>query len=341
MKRRLRSCTRSHHHRRRATVLDVQQRGEYVYAALGQGGFRVYDIANIDNKDFSERIVTAPVSPLGQRLYVKTKYAPRSRRRRRSASIRCATRSPENEEQADPPDVRLPLRHRLARKGWSSSATDRRAAHAGVGRCSTATRRTTSSSARRPSTRTACSTGARRITIAGHLRLHPDADAAGRRRRSTIRSEPKVTARARRAATWTIRAASRIQFRYAFVVDKQGLKVLDVTALDRPRPIDGAQCAVQGRAQRLRRRAPTRYVAAGHDGLGIVDIERRRQPALEQMFNAGGTDQRHQRREDRHDERQPVRATWPTATTACRSSSCSRRTTTRTISASARSRRRR
>ena len=56
-------------------MLDVQQRGEYVYAALGEGGFRVYDIANIDNKDFSERIVTAPVSPLGQRLYVKTKYA--------------------------------------------------------------------------------------------------------------------------------------------------------------------------------------------------------------------------------------------------------------------------
>jgi hypothetical protein len=36
---------------------------------------RVYDIANIDNKGFSERITTAPVSPLGQRFYVDTKYA--------------------------------------------------------------------------------------------------------------------------------------------------------------------------------------------------------------------------------------------------------------------------
>ncbi len=42
---------------------------------MGKGGFRVYDIANIDNKDFSERMITAPVSPLGQRFYVKTKYA--------------------------------------------------------------------------------------------------------------------------------------------------------------------------------------------------------------------------------------------------------------------------
>ena len=56
-------------------VLDVQLRGEYLYAALGKGGFRVYDVANIENKGFSERTITAPVSPLGQRFYVKTKYA--------------------------------------------------------------------------------------------------------------------------------------------------------------------------------------------------------------------------------------------------------------------------
>ena len=53
----------------------MQIRGEYLYAAMGKGGFRIYDIANIDNKNFSEKITTAPVSPLGQRFYVKTKYA--------------------------------------------------------------------------------------------------------------------------------------------------------------------------------------------------------------------------------------------------------------------------
>ena len=37
-------------------VLDLQLRGEYLYAAMGNGGFRIYDVANIDNKDFSERI---------------------------------------------------------------------------------------------------------------------------------------------------------------------------------------------------------------------------------------------------------------------------------------------
>ncbi|MHC4954797.1 MAG: hypothetical protein ACYTGZ_13005 [Planctomycetota bacterium] len=53
----------------------VQLRGEYVYTADGPGGLRIFDVAQIDHKGFSERIVTAPVSPLDQRLYVKTKDA--------------------------------------------------------------------------------------------------------------------------------------------------------------------------------------------------------------------------------------------------------------------------
>ena len=55
------------------TVLKVQLRGEYLYAARGKGGMTVYDVQAIDNKGFSEKMQTAPVSPLGQRLYVKSK----------------------------------------------------------------------------------------------------------------------------------------------------------------------------------------------------------------------------------------------------------------------------
>ncbi|MEI7781360.1 MAG: hypothetical protein WCJ18_05475, partial [Planctomycetota bacterium] len=56
-------------------VLQVQTRGEYLYAACGSDGLRVFDIAFIDDKAFSQRITTAPVSPLGQQFYVKTAYA--------------------------------------------------------------------------------------------------------------------------------------------------------------------------------------------------------------------------------------------------------------------------
>lgn len=51
------------------------RRGEYLYAACGTDGLRVFDIAFIDHKGFSQRITTAPVSPLGQQFYVKTTYA--------------------------------------------------------------------------------------------------------------------------------------------------------------------------------------------------------------------------------------------------------------------------
>src|SRR5204863_3751794 len=62
-------------HYKRPKVLQVQARGEYLYAACGEDGLRVFDIAFIDHKGFSERITTAPVSPLGQRFFVRTKYA--------------------------------------------------------------------------------------------------------------------------------------------------------------------------------------------------------------------------------------------------------------------------
>jgi len=56
-------------------ILDLVQRGEYLYTANGPGGFEVFDVANIANKSFSERIVSSPVSPLGQNTTVKTRYA--------------------------------------------------------------------------------------------------------------------------------------------------------------------------------------------------------------------------------------------------------------------------
>src|ERR1019366_4009287 len=87
-------------HHAGSTVLDLQARGEYLYAAMGKGGFRIYDIANIDNKNFSEKITTAPVSPLGQRFYVKTKNATSVGTPSTLAVDPLRTRIPANQEQA-------------------------------------------------------------------------------------------------------------------------------------------------------------------------------------------------------------------------------------------------
>jgi hypothetical protein len=43
----------------------VQMRGEYLYAAEGPRGVRVFDIANVSNKGYSQRVVDAPYSKLG------------------------------------------------------------------------------------------------------------------------------------------------------------------------------------------------------------------------------------------------------------------------------------
>ncbi|MEE8524676.1 MAG: hypothetical protein V3T72_12150, partial [Thermoanaerobaculia bacterium] len=70
-----RQLRHAHHHHGGGDVRSLQLRGEYLYTAKGPGGFEVFDVASIDNKGFSERIVTAPVSPLGQDTHVATRWA--------------------------------------------------------------------------------------------------------------------------------------------------------------------------------------------------------------------------------------------------------------------------
>src|SRR5208282_676275 len=83
---------------RRNEVLSLQARGEYLYAACGDGGLRVFDIAFIDDKAFSERITTAPVSPVGQRFYVPSKYAAEVASPTTVAVDPTRTHRPENKE---------------------------------------------------------------------------------------------------------------------------------------------------------------------------------------------------------------------------------------------------
>src|SRR6185369_10135497 len=67
--------------------------------ANGEDGFEVFDVANIDQKGFSERIVSSPVSPLGQRTYVPTKYATSVALPSTLGIDPARNRLPENEEQ--------------------------------------------------------------------------------------------------------------------------------------------------------------------------------------------------------------------------------------------------
>ena len=50
-------------------------RGEYLYVAEGAGGMRVYDVASIANKGVSQRIISAPFSPLGHDTHIASRNA--------------------------------------------------------------------------------------------------------------------------------------------------------------------------------------------------------------------------------------------------------------------------
>ena len=89
----------------------LQLRGEYMFVAEGKGGFRAYDVASIANKGFSEPIVSAPFSPIGQDMHVSTTNAtcmalPTNQNISVKRNDHIVKHIPENQEQAFRPIYR-------------------------------------------------------------------------------------------------------------------------------------------------------------------------------------------------------------------------------------------
>jgi len=258
---------------RKADILQVQPRGEYLYAACGAGGLRVFDIAFIDDKSFSERITTAPVSPLGQRFYVKTAYAAAVAAPCTPAPDPTRTHRPENREAKVHPLF-----------GYIYVAD----LHEGlilVGAAPIIDGNPTNNFLTREVTFNpkGLLKGARALTIVGsYAYICCDAglavvslDDPKNPVLETIVGEPFIQGA----------RAVQVQFRYAFVCDSGGVKVLDVTNLARPEPVTELSLTDARNIYLARTYA---YVAAGKQGLVILDIEKPRQPRIDQVFNAGG-----------------------------------------------------
>ena len=106
-------------HHGSSNALSMQARGEYLYIADGEGGFRVFDIAQLNQKGFSEKIVTAPVSPFGQNTNVEDALRNGGgRAHRRWPSTRRRSRLPENEEQPIHPIVCATSTSPIGKKAW-------------------------------------------------------------------------------------------------------------------------------------------------------------------------------------------------------------------------------
>lgn len=290
----------------RPEVLQVQVRGEYAYAAAGKGGLRVYDVAQIDHKGFSERIVTAPVSPLGQKFYVPTKYAAAVAAPSTLAVDPARWRTVQNADgsyKQVPPDEALRLNVEAAKAGKPAPAINEEGAihplyaylyvadkFEGLILVNAATLldgdpRNNFLSRALTFNPNGALTGANNITIAGNF-----AHVTTERELVIVDLSAPLSPRIVKQIAFNAPKAVAVQFLYAFVVDADGMHVVDIKELQSK----GEAARVEGASVTLKHAhdiyvARTyAYVANGEEGVAIIDVERPEQPRHDQTFNADG-----------------------------------------------------
>jgi hypothetical protein len=254
----------------------LQLRGEYLYVAEGAKGMRVYDVASVANKGFSEKIVTTPFSPLGQDTHIASKDA---------TCVVLATTQPvapnrntgdlmrkDNEEQPMAPIYKYAF---ITDAVEGLIATDIETLTDGEPRNNFLKRQLTWNE-------NGVLDGARHLAIAGDT-FYVSTGKGVVVLDMTDPLHPKYLATIPIASA----QAAQVQFRYLFVTAQDGFHVVDVT--HRERPVEVASAFVPLRfAHKLHVARTYAYVADGADGLAIIDITRPEHPFVYQMFNASG-----------------------------------------------------
>jgi hypothetical protein len=254
----------------------IQLRGEYLYVAEGTRGMRVYDVAGIGNKGISERIITAPFSPLGHDTHIASTNAtcvalPTNQSIDPPRNTGELMRGP-NEEQ-----TLHPLYHYAfitdAEEGLIATNSDTLADR--EPRNNFLTRALTWNEG-------GILRGARHLTIAG-TRFFVSADAG------VVELDMEDPLHPRLVAVVPLRGAraTAVQFRYLFVADDAGLEVVDITDAARPALVKDAIVPLED-ARRVFISRTYAYVAAGNAGLAIIDVERPEHPRLALMYTAKG-----------------------------------------------------
>jgi hypothetical protein len=253
----------------------LQMRGEYVYAAEGHHGMQVYDVASIANKAVSQPILTGPSSPLGHDTRIASKDA---------TCVALPTNQPihparnsghlmrdENEEQPFHPIYNYAL------------ITDSR-----EGLILTDVNTLADGNPRNNHLRRALTwnpngilKGARHLTIGGHF-VYVAADAG----LVILNLDDPLHPHVESVVPLKDVRASALQFRYLFVTDAEGMKVLEIT--DKEHPLLVNSVIPLEDAHRVYLARTYAYVAAGKQGLAIVDIEKPEQMRLYQLLNEDG-----------------------------------------------------
>jgi len=291
----------------RPEALSVQVRGEYAYVAAGKGGLRVYDIAQIDHKGFSERITTAPVSPIGQKFYVDTKFATAVAAPSTLAVDPARWRTVRNEDgtyKQVPPEEALRLNAEAKAAGKPAPAVneegpihplyaylyvaDREEGLILVNAATLLDGNPRNNFLKRAVTfnPNGALTGSNNITIAGNYAyLTTDRELVIVDLSTPL--QPRIAAQ----VPFEHPKAVAVQFLYAFVVDKDGMHTVEIKDLQKGgtvRRIDTANVPLKD-AHSIYVARTYAYVADGEEGIAIIDVEKPEEPKLDQTFNAGGS----------------------------------------------------
>ena len=254
----------------------LQLRGEYLFVAQGKRGMQAYDVANIANKGFSERFVTAPFSPLGQDTHVASEDA---------TCIALPTNQPMRPELNRRNALRVANQEQRIHDIYSYVAiTD------SVEGLILVDIETLSNFEPRDNFLERTVTfnpdgvldGARYAHFVGH-RLYVSA-----RRGIVVVNvdeplEPEIDA----IIPLVNPRASMQQFRYLFAVDDEGFKVVDITQPERPRVVEEATIPLAD-ARRVFVARTYAYIAGGSEGLVVVDVERPEAPEIAMRFDGEG-----------------------------------------------------
>ena len=254
----------------------LQMRGEYLFAAEGERGVRVYDIANVSNKGFSQRVVDAPFSKLGHDPQLKTADA---------SCIALPTNQPIHPPRNEGELMRVTNQEQPFHPIYNYAVISDRE----EGLILTNINTFADGDLHNNFLERALAwnpqdilDGAAHVTLAGHYAYVAATD-------NIVVVDLDDPLNPALAAVIPIRGATAtaLQFRYLFVTDPTGLRVVDVTDPREPRIVQGAHVPLDA-AYRVYVARTYAYVAAGSSGLAIIDVWNPESPVLLETYNANG-----------------------------------------------------
>ena len=254
----------------------IQQRGEYVYSAEGDKGMQVYDIASIANKGISQRIIRGPFGDQAKGAHIPSANA---------TCVALPTNQPIHPERNKGEYMRLVNQeqpfHPIYNYAFITDAVE--------GLIVTDVNTFADFEPRNNAIQRALTwneggvlDGATHVTIGGHYFY-----IATPKGLVVLNMDDPLKPEVLATLPLNNMRASALQFRYLTALDDDGFKIVDVTNPRAPRLVPDAMVPLKD-ARRVYLARTFAYVAAGEEGLAIVDIEKPEQPKLYEMFTADG-----------------------------------------------------